>query len=222
MQRPIMITALQLYNVLCDQFPDLHANALNLKLQDMLQQPVPCNCLTRIAAAKFWVPIDGVTHNNHNLHIPDSNLDGITTIYLTDLGTWIMYIQSNVDKGLVYAWEITYTRPGGQPGPFDLSLRDESWHIRPFNLRLRDESWRVDVTDRIYRYVREYINVCQFETKRHEFIRQVGTANLQVTQRTASFTADWFPSFYPDLSKIEEDIMKSFSTWATLYGNKNK
>jgi hypothetical protein len=207
MQRPIMITALQMYNVLCDQFPDLHSNALNLKLQDMLQQPVPCNCLTRIAAAKFWVPIDGVTHNNHNLHIPDSNLDGITTIYLTDLSTWIMYIQSNVDKGLAYAWEIIYTRPGGQHGPFDLSLRDESWHIRPFNSRLRDESWRVDVTDRIYRYVREYINVCQAETKRHEFIRQVGTASMQVTQRTASFTADWFPSLDPALDELETEIM---------------
>lgn len=224
MQRPIMITALQLYNVLRDQFPDLHATSLNLKLQDMLQHPVPCNCLTRIAAAKFWVPIDGVTHHNHNLQIPDSNLDGIATIYLTDLGTWIMYIQSNVDKGLVYAWEIIYTRPAGQHGPFDLSLRDELWHIRPFNSRLRDESWRVDVTDRIYRYVREYINVCQFETKRHEFIRQfpvtvpVGTASMQVTQRTASFTADWLPSLDPELSKMEEDIMKSFSTWATLYG----
>jgi len=222
-----MITALQMYNVLCDQFPDLHSNALNLKLQDMLQQPVPCNCLTRIAAAKFWVPIDGVTHNNHNLQIPDSNLDGITTIYLTDLSTWIMYIQSNVDKGLVYAWEIIYTRPAGQHGPFDLSLRDELWHIRPFNSRLRDESWRVDVTDRIYRYVREYINVCQFETKRHEFIRQfpvtgqVGTASMQVTRRTATFTSDWLPSLDLELSKMEEDIMKSFSTWATLYGTGN-
>jgi len=200
----------------------LHANSLNLKLQDMLRYPVPCNCLTRIAAAKFWVPIDGVTHNNHNLQIPDSNLDGIATIYLTDLGTWIMYIQSNVDKGLVYAWEITYTRPVQPYGPFDLSLRDESWRIRPFNSRLRDESWRVGVTDRIYRYVREYINVCQAETKRHEFTSLVGTASLQVTQRTASFTADWLPSLDLELYKMEEDIMKSFSTWATLYGNKNK
>jgi hypothetical protein len=41
---------------------------------------------------------------------------------------------------------------------------------------------------------------------------------MQVTQRTASFTADWLPSLDPELDKMEEEIMKSFSTWATLYG----
>jgi hypothetical protein len=211
-----MITTKQLYNVLHDQF-GLYAflNDDVTSVLKMLEHPVPIHCLSRIAAANFWVPIAGVTRHNCDLLIPDSNLDTITTIYVTDLSKWIMFIQSNVDKDKAYAWEIRYDRSVPE-------LR-----VYPFNKKLRDESWRVVITDRIHRHVQDYTNVCQDETMR--YLQQhpvtpdpVGTASMRVTQRTASFAADWLPSLDPELSKMEEEIMKSFSTWATLYGNKNK
>jgi hypothetical protein len=199
-----MITALQLYNVLCDQFPDLHANALNLKLQDMLQQPVPCNCLTRIAAAKFWVPIDGVTHHNHNLQIPDSNLDGITTIYITDLRSWIMFIQSNVEQGKAYAWKMMFPR---------MYMNDI--HIRPMNTVLKSEGWSIAPHNVIKSYVRTYADACLREAQ--DYLSQhpvtIGihpstnlNTQLVVKQRATRFSAQW-PQPDPALDELETEIM---------------
>ena len=204
MHRPIMITSKQLYAVLHDQF-GLYAflNDDVTSVLKMLEYPVPMHCLTRIAAANFWVPIAGVTRHDCDLLIPDSNLDTITTIYVTDLSKWIMFIQSNVDKDKAYAWEIMYNR--SVP-----ALR-----VYPFNKKLRDESWRVVITDMIHRHVQDYTNVCQDETMR--YLQQhpvtIGikpstnlNAHQVVTQRTPRFAAQW-PPRDPALDELETEIM---------------
>jgi len=218
MHRPIMITSKQLYAVLHDQF-GLYAflNDDVTSVLKMLEHPVPTHCLTRIAAANFWVPIAGATRHNCDLMIPDSNLDTITTIYVTDLSKWIMFIQSNVDKDKAYAWEIMYNR--SVP-----ALR-----VYPFNKKLRDEAWRVVITDMIHRHVQDYTNVCYDETVRYLQQHPV-TPNqafntpsvMQATQRVTIVPADWPMKNTTELDKMEEDIMKSFSTWATLYGRNTK
>ena len=161
MKRPVMITSKQLYNMLQDQF------GLSIGMMDlpfMLQYPIPTHCLTRIVAAQFWVPIEGVTRHDHDLLIPDSNLSGISTIYVPDLSKWIMFIQSNVDKDKAYAWEIRYNRTA------------PAVRIQPFNTKLRDAAWRVIVTDRIQGYVQLYFG------------------SMQATQRVPRFAAQWPPN----------------------------
>ncbi len=188
MKRPVMITSKQLYNTIHDQF-GLSIGMVDLPF--MLQYPILTHCLTRIAAAQFWVPIEGVTRHEQDLLIPDSNLVNITTLYVTDLSKWIMFIQSNVDKDKAYAWEIRYNRTA------------PAVRIQPFNTKLRDAAWRVIVTDRIQGYVQLYFGACLREFH-GEFARQhpatpdqAYTASMQATQRVPRFAAQWPPNDPP-------------------------
>jgi len=201
MKRPVMITSKQLYNTIHDQFGlDAYVNG-DMILHKILERPIPTHCLTRIAAAQFWVPIEGVTRHDQDLLIPDSNLVNITTLYVTDLSKWIMFIQSNVDKDKAYAWEIRYNRIAP-------ALR-----IQPFNTKLRDAAWRVIVTDRIQGYVQLYFGACLREMHRDEYARQhpvtpdqAYTASMQATQRVPRFAAQWPPND-PAMEDLETEII---------------
>jgi hypothetical protein len=208
MHRPIMITSRQFYNVIQDQI-GLYAYVNgDMELHKMLEHPIPTHCLTRIAAAQFWIPIQGVTHHDRHLDIPDSNLDGITTIYITDLSSWIMFIQSNVEQSKAYAWKI-----------FPRVYANEI-HIRPMNSVLKSEGWNIAPHNAIKSYVRTYADVCLRETQdylaQHPVTIGIHPSTLNthqvVTRRTSSCTAQ-LPPRDPTLDKMEEAIMKSFSTW---------
>ncbi len=154
MRRPVMLTSHQLYNVIQDQFGLSDYLNGDMELHKMLEHPIPTHCLTRIAAAQFWIPIQGVTHQDRHLNIPDSNLDGITTIYITDLRLWIMFIQSNVEQGKAYAWKMMFPR---------MYMNDI--HIRPMNTVLKSEGWSIAPHNVIKSYVRTYADVCLRETQ---------------------------------------------------------
>ena len=204
MTRPIMITSQQLYAVIQDQF-GLHAYVNgNMDLHKMLERPIPINCLTRIAAARFWIPIEGVTHQDRHLDIPDSNLDGITTIYITDLSLWIMFIQSNVEQGKAYAWKL-----------FPRMYANEI-HVRPMNTVLKSEGWSIAPHSRIKSHVRTFANVCLRETQdylahypvtiSHAFNKQHLYAGN--SKDTDIYTRVDYKAKDPDLAKMEDDIMK--------------
>jgi len=199
MKRPILVTSEHLHAVIQDQF-GLYAAVTRMTLSEMIEQPIPIHCLTRIAAAQFWVPIEGVTHRNHELSISDSNLEGITSIYVTDLSSWIIFIQSNMDKDKAYAWQI-YTGIEA---------------ILPINKRLKEHNWQVKITPTLKHYIVRYTqyvysqSVQQHIASAQSSSSQMPTTMQQVVQAMSQaprFAAQWPPSF-PDLGDLQTEIIQ--------------
>jgi len=190
-----------MHAVLQDQF-GLYAQVSGITLLEMLEQPIPTHCLTRIAATRFYIPIGGITHWNRKLHIPQENEYGVTTIYITDLSLWIVFIQSNVDKHKAYAWKL-----------FSNSFQNG---IRPMNRELLKAGWKIEVTVAMHHYLSQHWPECQHATQRwleqhpvtigHAFNKQHLYAGN--SKDTDIYTRVAYKGKDPDLAKMEEDIMK--------------
>jgi hypothetical protein len=184
-------------SVLQDQF-GLYAHVSGLTLLEMLEQPIPTHCLTRIAAAQFYIPIERITHTDRKLRIPQENEYGVTTIYIMDLGLWIVFIQSNLDKHKAYAWKL-------------LSNAFQNG-IQPMNQELLKAGWKIEVTVAMHHYLSQHWQECQHATQR--WLEQhpvtlnhaIDARRYTATQRIPRFAAQW-PVQDPVLDKLQDELL---------------
>ncbi len=187
-----------MHAVLQDQF-GLYAHVTGITLLEMLEQPIPTHCLTRLAATRFYIPIDGITHADRQLRIPQENEYGVTTIYITDLSLWIVFIQSNVDKHKAYAWKL-----------FSNSFQNG---IRPMNRELLKAGWKIEVTVAMHHYLSQHWPGCQHATQlwleQHPVTlnHAIDARRYTATQHASRFAAQW-PMKSPADEWLEDEIMK--------------
>jgi hypothetical protein len=134
MKNPLILSSHDLYMALSVHY-GMYSRITQPYLEDILQRAFDISAIQSILHCRAYVNIDSVTHQDNVIQIPEQNLQDAATIYLVDQAKWILFLQSNVNRNEVYAWDIPVFMSGHQP---------EYYLIRPFNKSLAQEEWHID------------------------------------------------------------------------------
>ena len=190
MKRPLLTTSSDLYMALSAHY-GMYASITQPYLEDVLQRAIDASAIQSILHCRAYVNIDSVTHHEGVIQIPEQNLQDAATIYLVDQAKWILFLQSNVNRNEVYAWDIPVFMSGHRP---------EYYLIRPFNKSLYQEGWYIDanVEGALGAYIRNHTNHL-FKTSMNSKLAE--PPKFQVTQRVNPWNSiDWLQDYiYKDL-----------------------
>jgi hypothetical protein len=175
MKKPLLTTSSDLYMALSAHY-GMYASITQPYLEDVLQRAIEISAIQNVLHCRAYVNIDSVTHNEGVIQIPEQNLQDAATIYLVDQAKWILFLQSNVNRNEVYAWDIPVFMSGHRP---------EYYLIRPFNKSLYQEGWYIDanVEGALGAYIRNHTNHL-FKTSMNSKLAE--PPKFQVTQRVNS------------------------------------
>lgn len=147
MQHPIMISSTDLYETI-----SLYTqSAMLYNLESILKNPIAIDSIRRLSASQtdMVIPADNIVCYNHRATIPTKDMIDRRTVFITDKKIWIIFIQSNTNKNMAWAWEIA-----GDP-------YIPTFEIRPCNDQLRQEGWHLGYNRILIRHVEKYKTECQ-------------------------------------------------------------
>jgi hypothetical protein len=190
MNRPLICASHDLYVALTVQ-NGMYSRITQPYLEDILQRAFDISAIQNILHCRAYVNIDSVTHQDNVIQIPEQNLVDAATVYLVDQAKWILFLQSNVNRNEVYAWDIPVFMSGHRP---------EYYLIRPFNKSLYQEGWHIDADAKgaLGTYIRNHTDHLITISRNSKLAEP---PKFQVTQRVnAWYNYSWPMSvFFKDL-----------------------
>ena len=189
MKEPLLTTSSDLYMALSAHY-GMYASITQPYLEDVLQRAIDVSAIQSILHCRAYVNIDSVTHHEGVIQIPEQNFKDAATIYLVDQAKWILFLQSNVNRNEVYAWDI----------PVFMEYYPQFYRIMPFNKSLYREGWYInaDREGALGAYCQKHISHL-FKTSMNSKLAE--PPKFQVTQRASSWNvSDLMQDFlYKDL-----------------------
>lgn len=189
MKEPLLTTSMDLYMALSAHY-GMYASITQPYLEDVLQRAIDVSAIQSILHCRAYVNIDSVTHHEGVIQIPEQNFKDAATIYLVDQAKWILFLQSNVNRNEVYAWDI----------PVYMEYYPQFYRIMPFNKSLYREGWYInaDREGALGAYCQKHISHL-FKTSMNSKLAE--PPKFQVTQRASSWNvSDLLQDFlYKDL-----------------------
>lgn len=174
MKGPLLTTSSDLYMALSAYY-GMYASITQPYLEDVLQRAIDASAIQNVLHCRAYVNIDSVTHHEGVIQIPEQNLQDAATIYLVDQAKWILFLQSNVNRNEVYAWDI----------PVFMECYPEFFCIMPFNKSLYQEGWYINANaeSTLGSYIRNHMKHL-FKTSMNSKLAE--PPKFQVTQRVNS------------------------------------
>jgi hypothetical protein len=200
MKNPLILSSHDLYMALSVHY-GMYSRITQPYLEDILQRAFDISAIQSILHCRAYVNIDSVTHQDNVIQIPEQNLVDAATVYLVDQVKWILFLQSNVNRNEVYAFDIPAFMSGYQP---------EYYLIRPFNKSLAQEGWHIDANAEgaLGSYIRNHTDHLITISRNSKLAEP---PKFQVTQRLATATTTYqLPQL--DTKNIEEQLMKMWET----------
>jgi len=189
MKNPLILSSHDLYMALSVHY-GMYSRITQPYLEDILQRAFDISAIQSILHCRAYVNIDSVTHQDNVIQIPEQNLQDAATIYLVDQAKWILFLQSNVNRNEVYAWDI----------PVYMEYYPQFYRIMPFNKSLYREGWYInaDREGALGAYCQKHISHL-FKTSMNSKLAE--PPKFQVTQRVnAWYNYSWPMSvFFKDL-----------------------
>jgi hypothetical protein len=175
MKEPLLTTSSDLYMALSAHY-GMYASITQPYLEDVLQRAIDASAIQSILHCRAYVNIDSVTHHEGVIQIPEQNFKDAATIYLVDQAKWILFLQSNVNRNEVYAWDI----------PVYMEYYPQFYRIMPFNKSLYREGWYInaDREGALGAYCQKHI-IHLFKTSMNSKLAE--PPKFQVTQRVSSW-----------------------------------
>jgi len=120
-------------------------------LESILKNPIEIDSIRRLSASQIdmVIPADNIVCYNHRATIPTKDMIDRRTVFITDKKIWIIFIQSNTNKNMAWAWEIA-----GDP-------YIPTFEIRPCNDQLWQEGWHLGYNRILIRHIEKYKTECQ-------------------------------------------------------------
>ena len=148
MQHPIMISSTDLYETTSLY---TRSSMLSTNMESILKNPIAIDSIRRLGYSQtdMVIPADNIVCYNHRVNIPTKDMFTRRTVFITDKKIWIIFIQSNTNKNMAWAWEIA-----GDP-------YIPTFEIRPCNDQLRQEGWHLGYNRILIRHIEKYTTECQ-------------------------------------------------------------
>ena len=206
MKRPLICASHDLYVALTVQ-NGMYSRITQPYLEDILQRAIDISAIQSILHCRAYVNIDSVTHQDNVIQIPEQNLNGAASVYLVDSATWIMFLQSNVDRSEAYAWQI--------PVMDYYPAYPTTYRITPVNPTLCQEGWCInaDVDDELGTYISMHGK--QLLKRTHDSQLVTNPTTWQATPRAlpGNYRA-YIPRIHPPRSAadIVDSAMKMWGT----------
>jgi hypothetical protein len=120
-------------------------------MESILKNPIAIDSIRRLGYSQtdMVIPADNIVCYNHRVNIPTKDMFTRRTVFITDKKIWIIFIQSNTNKNMAWAWEIA-----GDP-------YIPTFEIRPCNDQLRQEGWHLGYNRILIRHIEKYTTECQ-------------------------------------------------------------
>jgi hypothetical protein len=173
-------------------------------LESILKNPIAIDIIRRLSASQLIasqtdmvIPADNIVCYNHRANIPTKDMNDRRTVFITDKKIWIIFIQSNTNKNMAWAWEIA-----GDP-------YIPTFEIRPCNDQLRQEGWHLGYNRILIRHIEKYKTECQeaYLTETNRNNRYWGTSDLVKVSIPTMPTNPWnLPQNDIDFVEIEERL----------------
>jgi hypothetical protein len=190
MKKPLILSSHDLYMALSLHY-GMYSRITQPYLEDILQRAFDISAIQSILHCRAYVNIDSVTHQDNVIQIPEQNLVDAATVYLVDQVKWILFLQSNVNRNEVYAFDIPAFMSGYQP---------EYYLIKPFNKSLAQEGWHIDADAEgaLGSYIRNHTDQLITISRNSKLAEP---PKFQVTQRVSSWNiSDRLQSYlFPNL-----------------------
>jgi hypothetical protein len=176
MKKPLILSSHDLYMALSLHY-GMYSRITQPYLEDILQRAFDISAIQNILHCRAYVNIDSVTHQDNVIQIPEQNLVDAATVYLVDQVKWILFLQSNVNRNEVYAFDIPAFMSGYQP---------EYYLIKPFNKSLALEGWHIDADAKgaLGSYIRNHTDQLITISRNSKLAEP---PKFQVTQRVGSW-----------------------------------
>jgi hypothetical protein len=204
MKTPLLTTSTDFYEELSAYY-GMYGRLTHPRIEDILKRAFDINALYDIFHGKVHVDVERVTHQDNVIQIPEQSLQGAATVYLVDSATWIMFLQSNVNRSEAYAWQI--------PVMDYYPAYPTTYRITPFNPTLYQEGWRInaDVDDELGTYISMHSKPLLKRTHDSQLVTNPTT--WQATQRplTATTTYQQY-QLPPSTADIVDEFMKFWET----------
>ena len=188
MKKPLILSSHDLYMALSVHY-GMYSRITQPYLEDILQRAFDISAIQSILHCRAYINIDSVTHQDNVIQIPEQNLVDAATVYLVDQVKWILFLQSNVNRNEVYAFDIPAFMSGYQP---------EYYLIKPFNKSLAQEGWHIDADAKgaFGSYIRNHTDHL-FKTSMNSKLAE--PPKFQVTQRVGSW----------DMTNVANEFLKA-------------
>ena len=188
MKKPLILSSHDLYGALSAHH-GMYSRITQPYLEDILQRAFDISAIQNILHCRAYVNIDSVTHQDNVIQIPEQNLVDAATVYLVDQVKWILFLQSNVNRNEVYAFDIPAFMSGYQP---------EYYLIKPFNKSLAQEGWHIDADAKgaLGSYIRNHTDQLITISRNSKLAEP---PKFQVTQRVGSW----------DMTNVANEFLKA-------------
>jgi len=202
MKRPLLTTSTDFHEALSAHY-GMYGRLTHPRVEDILQRAIDIGALYNIFHGKVHVDVERVTHQDNVIQIPEQNLQGAATVYLVDSATWIMFLQSNVDRSEAYAWQI--------PVMDYYPAYPTTYRITPVNPTLYQEGWHIDADAKgaLGSYIRNHTDQLITISRNSKLAEP---PKFQVTQRLATATYQQYQLPQIDTKNVIDEFMKFWET----------
>ena len=204
MKTPLLTTSTDFYDALSAHY-GIYGRITHPQLEDIMKRAFDIGSLYDIFHGKVHVDVERVIHHENVIQIPEQNLHGAASVYLVDSATWIMFLQSNVDRSEAYAWQI--------PAMDWYPAYPTTYRITPVNPTLCQEGWCInaDVDDVLGTYISMHAK--QLLKRTHDSQLVTNPTTWQVARRPvlAPTTYQQY-QLPPSTADIVDEFMKFWET----------